>query len=259
MTAMQRWSSRSWITLAPVFAAMTVASCAKDYMTDVPRVASMIRISGDGQTGPVGSTLSQPLVVKLVDQDGAPAVGEVIVWEVASGGGSVSSSQSSTDADGRAATSLRLGTTIGSNVVRATLGLLNPVSFTAIATPAPPTRVAALSGDGQSAAVSTQLPLDLVVKVTDAVDNPTAGVLVTFAILSGGGTLSANSGVTNAAGTASFRWTLGPAGGIQVALASVSGLNPAVFTANAVAGAPEALRILPRDNRLTPVPVAVQH
>lgn len=229
--------------MAPVFAAMTVASCAKDYLTDVPRVASMIRISGDGQTGPIGSTLSQPLVVRLVDLDGAPVTGEVIVWEVASGGGSVSSTQSPTDADGRAATSLRLGTTIGSSVVHATLGQLNPVSFTAIATAAPPTKVTALAGDGQSAAVSTQLPLDLVVKVTDAVDNPTQGVLVTFAILSGGGTLSANSGLTNAAGNASFRWTLGPAGGIQVALASVSGLSPAVFTATGVAGAPEALTL----------------
>ena len=81
-------------------------------------------------------------------------------------------------------------------------------------------------------------------------------MLVTFGIASGGGTPSANNAVTGATGNASFRWTLGPTGGIQVAIASVSGLNPAVFTATAIAGAPEALTILTGNQRLTPARAA---
>ena len=245
---MPRRSGRSWIALAPVFAAMIVASCAKD-LTSGPRLASIVLVSGDGQTGAIGSTLSQQLVVRVVDQDGVPVVGEIIVWEVISGGGSTNPSQSTTDADGEASTSFRLGTTIGPNVVFATLGQLTPVAFTASALAAPPTKVTVLAGDGQSAVVATQLPLDLVVKVTDAVDNPKQGVLVTFAISSGGGTPSANSDVTDAAGNASFRWTLGPTAGTQVAVATVSGLPQAVFTATGRAGAPDALTILTGNNQ----------
>jgi hypothetical protein len=255
---MKRRSVSSWIALASVFAATIVAGCAKDYVTNDPRLAFLVPISGDGQAGPVGSTLSQPFVVKVVDQDGLPVTGESVVWVVATGGGSVSSSQSPTDVAGEAATSLRLGTAVGPNVVLATLGQLNPVPFAASATAAPPTKVTVVSGDGQTAGASTQLPLDLVVKVTDAGDNPTPGVLVTFAIASGGGTPSAFSGVTGATGIASFRWTLGPTGGIQVAIASVSGLSPAVFTATALAGAPEAVTILTRNNPLTPARVPFQ-
>lgn len=245
---MQRRSGRSWIALAPVFAAMIVASCAKDLIGG-PRLASIVQVSGDGQAGPIGSTLSQPLVVRVVDQDGVPVVGENIVWQVASGGGSVSPNQSTTDANGEASTSLRLGTSIGPNSVRATLGQLNPVSFTASATAAPPIKITAVAGDGQSAVVGTPLTSELVVKVTDAVDNPKQGVLVSFAITSGGGTLSSTSDITDGVGNASVRWTLGAAAGTQLAVASVSGLAPAVFTATAQAGAPDALTILTGNNQ----------
>ncbi len=245
---MQRRSGRVWTALAPVFAAMILASCAKDLNTG-PRLATLVEISGDGQTGPIGATLAQPLVIQVVDQNGVPVEGELIVWQVSAGGGSVSPSQTTTDANGRASTSLRLGTTIGPNTVRATLGQLVPVIFTASATAAPPTKLTQVGGDGQSAVVGTQLPLQLSAQVTDAVGNPKPGVLVTFAVTSGGGTLSTTSAISDPTGTASVRWTLGSIAGTQTAAVLVSGLTPLTFTATAVAGSADALTILTGNNQ----------
>ncbi len=245
---MQRRSGRVWVAVAPVFAAMILASCAKDLSTG-PRLATLIEVSGDGQAGAIGSPLAQPLVIKVLDQAGTPVEGEIVVWQVTAGGGSVSPSQTTTDANGLTSTSLRLGTTIGPNRVVATLGDLDPVVFNASATAAPPTKLTQVGGDGQSAVVGTQLPLDLSVQVTDAVGNPKSGVLVTFAITSGGGTVSATSAISDATGTASIHWTLGTTAGTQTAAALVSGLTPVTFTATGRASLPDALTILTGNNQ----------
>ncbi len=245
---MQRRSGRLWTALAPVFAAMILASCAKSLSTG-PRLATLVGISGDGQAGPLGSTLAQPLVIKVVDQDGVAVAGEIITWQVVTGGGTVSPSSTTTDNNGLAQTTLRLGNSIGSNTVKATLGALQPVVFTANATSAPPTKLTSAGGDGQSGVVGTQLPLDLSVGVADAVRNPKQGVLVTFAVTAGGGTLSATSAISDAAGIASVRWTLGSIAGTQAAVALVSGLTPVTFTATGRASAADALTILTGNNQ----------
>lgn len=245
---MQRRSGRAWTILVPVFAAMILASCAKDLNTG-PRLATLVEISGDGQSGALGTTLAQPLVIKVVDQEGLPVVGEIVSWEVLSGGGFATPSSSTTGPDGVTQTTLRLGTTIGPNTVQATLGDLTPVVFTATATSAPPTKLTSVGGDGQSGTVGTALPLDLAVQVTDAVGNPKPGVLVTFAVTAGGGTLSTTSAISDLTGTASVHWTLGSVAGNQTLAALVSGLTPLTFTAIGKAAAPDALTILTGNNQ----------
>jgi alpha-tubulin suppressor-like RCC1 family protein len=228
---------------------MIVASCAKDAATTGPRIAILLAVSGSGQSGPLGSTLSQPFVVQVKDQDGVPVDGESVSWTVTNGGGSVSPSKSATDLNGFATTSLRLGNVTGTNAVTATFGQSSPVIFVATATAAPPAKVQIASGDAQSGVVATQLNNSLTVKVTDAVDGPKLGVLVTFAVLSGGGNLNAGSATTDAAGTASVRWTLGTSAGAQSVLASVAGLTPVTFTGTGMAGAADALTILTGNNQ----------
>ncbi|MEA3245246.1 MAG: hypothetical protein U9Q74_03715, partial [Gemmatimonadota bacterium] len=70
-------------------------------------------VSGSGQSGVVGQQLSAPLSVQLVDAAGGPVVGAKVYWGVASGGGSLSSSPTTTDVSGIARTSWTLGTTVG--------------------------------------------------------------------------------------------------------------------------------------------------
>jgi len=99
-----------------------------------------------------------------------------------------------------------------------------------------PANVILVSGDAQpTPEVGTKLAAPLVVRVTDAQGNNRAGVSVAWSTVSG--SLSAESSITDATGSASVEWTLGTAVGTQTATATVTGLKPVTFTAAAVPGA----------------------
>lgn len=92
-----------------------------------------------------------------------------------------------------------------------------------------------LEGSQQTGTVGLPLPAGLVVGVTDDTGEPVEGVSVSWSAQDGG-TLSAATATTNAAGRASVQWTLGSEPGQQTATASVSGLqgSPVTFVATAV-------------------------
>src|ERR1051325_156896 len=75
--------------------------------------------------------------------------------------------------------------------------------------PPPPAAMAIVSGNAQSADRSTSLAQPLRVKLADAAGVGVAGKTVTFAVQSGGGSLSAPSAVTSSDGIAQVTWTLG--------------------------------------------------
>ena len=76
--------------------------------------------------------------------------------------------------------------------------------------------------------------------VTDAYNNPVSGVAVTFAVASGGGSVTGASATTNASGIATVgSWTLGTTAGANTLTATSAGLtgSPVTFTATGTAGA----------------------
>jgi hypothetical protein len=86
-------------------------------------------VAGDGQTGPAGAALANPLVVELVDQLGAPVAGEAIAFAPA-GGGAVAAASVVTAADGRASTTWTLGPAKGrQDVVATAAGTVFAVTF----------------------------------------------------------------------------------------------------------------------------------
>ena len=240
-------SGRPWAILMPVFAAMILAGCTKELTG--PRIATLVIVSGSGQQGVIGATLAQPLRVRVEDQNSQPIAGVTVAWRVISGGGTVTPGQSLTDQSGEAAATLQLGTIAGPNTVTASLSEAVSVAFSATATTAPPARLEATAGNAQTGAVGTQLPQNLVVRLTDDLGNPKAGVTVTFTVTSGGGTVSAPSAVTDVAGTASVRWTLGSVVGPQTILATASGVAPLTLTATAQATAADAIAIVSGNNQ----------
>jgi alpha-tubulin suppressor-like RCC1 family protein len=144
------------IALAPVFAAMIIASCGTDNTTG-PVIASLVLASGAGQTAPAGSTLPLPLTVRAQDQANQPVSGVTVLWEVTAGGGSVSPAQSITGSDGLASTTLQLGSAAGTNTVTATFSGGQPVVFSATALPlsgpggtSPNVNYASISAGGRS-------------------------------------------------------------------------------------------------------------
>jgi len=110
----------------PLFAYLCVAlvclgsaGCELSTDPDTRIISGLDLVSGDGQTGAPGSTLSAPLVVRVVDLENRGISGVRVAWEVVSGDGSVAPALTSTDANGNAATLFTLGATPGVGGVRA--------------------------------------------------------------------------------------------------------------------------------------------
>ena len=89
-------------------------------------------VSGVEQKAPAGTVLAQPFVVSVRDENGEPYAGATVTFVVTAGDGTLSATTVTTDANGRAATTLTLGTQPGSNSVVATVADLEPVIFNAI-------------------------------------------------------------------------------------------------------------------------------
>jgi len=92
--------------------------------------------SGQSQTGAASATLAQKLVVLVTDSLGNPVSGRSVNWAVVTGGGSVDTATTVTNAAGRTRVRFTLGVAAGANSATATSSGLtgSPVTFTATAT-----------------------------------------------------------------------------------------------------------------------------
>ena len=209
---------------------------------------TLTKVSGDGQEGQVGEQLAKPFVVSVLDQDGSAFAGAVVTFSITAGGGTLSAATVTTDANGRARSTLTLGSDPGPNTVSATVEGLEPVTFTATAVVQTAHSLTKVSGDGQEGPASTQLAAPFVVSVLDQDSSPLAGVDVTFSVAAGGGMLSSTTdanpctiasstssatATTDANGQAATRLTLGSEPGTNTVAATVEGLEPVTFTATA--------------------------
>jgi len=211
--------------------------------------AALNLVSGDGQTGVFGQALPSPLVVKVVDASGAGVQGVPVTWSVASGGGSVSPSSSTTDAQGLASTTWTLGLIADSNSATASVAgvvAITPVSFTASAQAGP---AAKLAFTVQPSAVVAGAAISPAVQVTvqDAQGNTvtTSTASITLAITTGTGTTGGVLGgtLTQAVfpGIATFvNLTLDKTGASYSLTATSAGLTPATSAAFAVSAAAAA-------------------
>ena len=90
------------------------------------------KLSVDEQQAAAGAVLAEPFLVSVRDQNGVALPGIVVTFAITAGDGTLSVTRATTDAEGRAATTLTLGRTPGTNTVTATVAGLEPVTFTAI-------------------------------------------------------------------------------------------------------------------------------
>lgn len=90
-----------------------------------------------------------------------------------------------------------------------------------------PATMALLAGDAQTAVVGTTVsPVSVVVKNGDG--TPVVNDLVRWTVVSGGGTLSADSTYTDANGVANVTWTLGTVSGTDSLEAKLNGTSLSV-------------------------------
>jgi adhesin/invasin len=209
---------------------------------------------GDGQTAVAGTAVTTAPSVKVVDAGNNPVSGASVSFFVATGGGSITGASTTTNASGIAAVgSWTLGNTAGSNTLTAAAaGVSGLVTISAVGIPGPAAAIAIANAgsNNQSAAAGTALPVQPSVKVTDSRGNGVAGVAVTFAVASGGGSVTAANATTNSAGVATVgSWTLGAAAGPNSLVASSGSLSgsPVTFNATGTAGAPGLITIVAGD------------
>ena len=216
-----------------------------------PQPGALIVISGDGQIGTVQSALPAPFVVKVVDQFGTIMNGVTVTWTRLTGGGSLASSTSTTNASGLASAQYTLGSAPGEETIRASVsGLATSVTFTANAVTGIPTAITIVSGSAQTDTVGKALPGPFVAIVVDAQGNPVAGATVTWTRTAGAGSPANSTSTTSALGLTSVQYTLGTAAGAETVQATVTGVaSPAVFTATALAGKPTVIAIVAGDGQ----------
>jgi type IX secretion system substrate protein len=109
------------------------------------------------------------------------------------------------------------------------------------------TQIALNGGNGQSATAGSAVAIAPSVIVKDAYGNPVSGVSISFAVVTGGGSVGGASATTNTSGLAAVgSWTLGAAAGSNSMSASKSGLtgSPVTFTATGTVGSLAKLQIL---------------
>src|SRR5213083_149995 len=122
-------------------AVLGALSCGGDGGTTPPGPPVDLLKAGDNQSWYFNNPLPTALSVTAVDVDGRPVPGVAITWAVATGDGTVTPTQSTTNASGVATTTDSIGGSTIQTVSAAFTGLAGPVSFTAHAT-TPPTSAA---------------------------------------------------------------------------------------------------------------------
>ena len=109
----------------------------------------LLKISGDNQKGASFAPLPQPFVVEVQDANGSALVGVSVRFAVTAGGGTLSTTITRTDENGRAQSTLTLGPNLGTNTVSVSAaGIEVSVTFYAISDTESPPITADVNNDG---------------------------------------------------------------------------------------------------------------
>ncbi len=213
-------------------------------------------VSGSFQTGTVATQLGSPLVVRVLDNVGAPQPRWSVLFRIQAGDGALDGGVDSlrvlTSDQGLAQVFWTLGTMAGlnNNIVTAvssrgdSLLAGSPILFQASANPGQAHTIQMVSGNNQTAPIGWELEQPLRVLVTDQFANPVPGCPVAFEVSVGTATFAGSSSVvvtTDASGVAETALTMGNIPG-QVNRVQVRGQNqslvgePVVFQATATEG-----------------------
>jgi Bacterial Ig-like domain (group 1) len=161
-------------------------------------------VSGNGQSAEPGSELGNPLVVRLVDEEGNGVAGQAVAWVVATGGGTASPETSDTDDEGFASTRWTLGDSPGDNTLNAVVSGVGVVKFTATGGDGgsgPSAELSTISAVPASIAAGTEQST-ITVTVRDGQGAPIAGAAVTLSATGGGNLLTQPPGPTGDDGVA---------------------------------------------------------
>jgi hypothetical protein len=192
---------------------------------------------GNNQNGVERSRLPNPVQVEVTDGT-YPIRGVQVDFAVASGGGSVDVPNQTTNIDGLATVGgWKLGNA-GVNTVTATVrGTALTTTFTATAAVLQISTFTKVEGDNQTGAFYGNIaPKRATVEVRNQYNDPAEGVVVTFSVLTGGGTIVKAVDTTGTNGQAEVgTWRLGASASQSISAAATAETPPAPLTFSATA------------------------
>ena len=257
-----RYAGRCLAAILALLTPITACSSGGDGGNGPPASAVSVAqapVSGNGQSGTVGQPLPNPIRV-LVLRDGQPEPGATVTWSASGTGASVTPASNTTDAQGLAQVTWTLPQGAGARTASAAVAGANgsPVSFSATALPGPATNLVLRSGNAQSGEAGTLLPLPLKVKATDQFGNGVDGIVVSWQVTGGGGSVASPTSTTDTTG-ATVAWTLGATVGAQTAQGAVAGLtgSPVAFTATGTPPPPPTVDVSVGNNSFSPPSVTI--
>ena len=110
---------------------------------------AILKISGDYQKGASLALLLNPFVVEVQDANGSVLAGISVIFAVTGGGGTLSTTTTQTDENGRAQSTLTLGPNLGTNTVEVSAaGIQGTAIFHAISDTEAPPITADVNSDG---------------------------------------------------------------------------------------------------------------
>jgi formylglycine-generating enzyme required for sulfatase activity len=145
----------------------------------------LVIVSGNNQTGVVGTELAEPLVVRAEDALGNPTRGiflEATALATEGEAGSLSEELLQTGTDGTASVEWTLGNRTGATVqtvrMQAQAFAIAPATFGVVARPGPVVSLEIVSGNNQVERFGSVLPEPLVVRATDGFGNNCDGATI---------------------------------------------------------------------------------
>jgi len=235
---------RASIALTLFGAALYLGACTSSEPNRTP--AQLAVVTGNNQTGGAGQALPIPLTVRVNDRAGDPVSGVSVAFAIKSGGGNLQGTQVTTSSQGLATSVWTLGTVAGraDTVTASAAGLAgSPIVFTATVQAGAATTATLLQGNNQTGTIGQALGTPIAAQFRDAYNNLAVGQSVTWLVLTGGGTISATSTLTDAQGEATATWTLGYTQGNGQSLRATVGSAQITATATANLSAGTALSI----------------
>jgi endoglucanase len=231
------------LRLLPLLALAACMEATGPQANDAPRLVSL---TPETLSGDAGFVLATPVRVQVLDNAGQGAAGQLVTFTVIEGGGSVTPTEATTDAQGIAEARWQLGPQPGANVLRVSNGDRS-VTLRATGNDGLGAVIQKISGGtADSLPAGCTLGDPLVVKVLDKQNNPVAGATVSFENAVGDGSFTPEVATTGADGVASTRWRVGYAGGTSRARAVLRiAARPAVeFTARSHPAAPNGFSVM---------------
>lgn len=228
---MPRYAIRS----AAVALVLAIAACAGDSTGPKNgKVPTRIQaLAGNGQQGPVATTLRDSVVIQVLDQSGAGLGGVMVRHNVTAGGGTVSPTSGTTDANGVSRFAWTLGPQEGAQSVTVSVERqgVAPLVVAAqaqrrVVNAAP--GLTLISGSGQVLPAGCAAPV--VLEARDADGGPLAGARVNFTV-QGNGRVSVPEAVTGTDGRVEVKLTVGP--GDNSLVAALDDNSAAAATARA--------------------------